>query len=195
MGHYFTNELDLKSNQKLHQVTIKNRVFNFLTDHGVFSKKNLDFGTQFLIETLIETNYDRVLDLGCGYGPIGVILKSFNPLSKVDLVDVNERALELTKHNARINQQEVNVFLSDGFKSVTDQYDLIATNPPIRAGKAIIYGFFADAKNHLTEDGSLFIVIQKKQGALSAIKFCETIYTKVMVVEKKSGYLIIKCGL
>jgi 16S rRNA (guanine1207-N2)-methyltransferase len=195
MGHYFTNDKNLKSNEKIHYVMVDGQRFSFKTDHGVFSKKGLDFGTRLLIETVKNCQYQKVLDLGCGYGPMGIILKSLNPSADVTMVDVNQRAIELTKQNALLNHQAVKAFESDGLNDVRGQFDLIVTNPPIRAGKKVIYRFFEDSKKHLTEDGSLYIVIQKKQGAPSTMAFCQEIYKHVKVVQKKSGYHIIKCGL
>ncbi|QWB99824.1 class I SAM-dependent methyltransferase [Mycoplasmatota bacterium] len=195
MGHYFINQDDLNSDKKEHVVLIKDKKYSFITDHGVFSKKGLDFGSRLLIESTLDLNFDHALDMGCGYGPIGIILKSFNFKAKIDMVDVNHRAIELAKENARNNRVTVNVFESDGFSKIENQYDLIVTNPPIRTGKKTIYKMFEDAKTHLTKNGSLFIVIQKKQGAMSAFKFCQNIYRHVDIVNKKSGYVIIKCCL
>jgi len=195
MGHYFVNQEDLNSEKKEHVVLIKDKKFSFMTDHGVFSKKGLDFGSRLLIESTIDLSFDKALDLGCGYGPIGIILKSFNFKAMVDMVDINLRAIELAEENARNNHVTVNVFESNGFDNITSKYDLIVTNPPIRTGKKVIYKMFEDAGQHLTDNGSLYMVIQKKQGAMSAIKFCQTIYKDVQVIKKKSGYMIIKCCL
>lgn len=195
MGHYFTNDKDLRSNVIIHEVFIGNRKFLYKTDHGVFSKKDLDFGSKLLIETLLTVPYTKVLDLGCGYGPIGITLKVYDPKAIVEMVDINERAIELAKENASLNNVYTNVYISDGFEKVINTFDTIVTNPPIRQGKKIIYKFFLDAKNHLTENGAMYFVMQKKQGALSAIKFCKDIYSSVEVINKKSGYSIIKCCL
>ncbi|MDA3931827.1 MAG: methyltransferase [Tenericutes bacterium] len=195
MGHYFINQEDLNSNKKEHFVLIEDKKFSFITDHGVFSKKGLDFGSRLLIDTTKDLSFNSALDLGCGYGPIGIILKSFNFKAMIDMVDVNERAIELAKENSRNNYTTVNVFKSDGFQNISEKYDLIVTNPPIRTGKKVIYKMFEDAMHHLADNGSLYMVIQKKQGAMSAIKFCQTIYNDVEIVSKKSGYVIIRCCL
>jgi len=194
MGHYFTNNKNTKSNPIKHYVSIKNHSFEFLTDHGVFSKKGLDFGSRLLIEAIIDESFDQCLDLGCGYGPIGIVLKYFHPKAQLDMVDVNERAVELAKKNANNNHIDVNVFVSDAFENVEKNYDMIVTNPPIRAGKKVIYNIFESAKKYLREQGSLYVVIQKKQGAPSAMAFCQSIYDQVEVVKKKSGYLVFKCS-
>lgn len=193
MGHYFTNQKDLKTHQITHHVKIENQSFHFVTDHGVFSMKGLDFGSRLLIETVLKCDFQKGLDLGCGYGPIGIILKHFHPEADIDMVDINQRALQLADDNAKRNHVSVCVYESQGFDQVDKQYDLIVTNPPIRAGKKVIYGFFNHAIEHLNDGGALYVVIQKKQGAPSAIKYCQTIYKEVQVVQKKSGYFIFKC--
>jgi 16S rRNA (guanine1207-N2)-methyltransferase len=194
MSHYFTsNNDDLKSLEKNVYIKIKNQSFSFLTDHGVFSKKGLDFGSRLLIESVLDIPAKRVLDLGCGFGPIGIIYQSNYPEAKVLMVDVNDRAVKLAIKNSKLNKVKPEVKISDGFNEVNGQFDLILSNPPIRAGKKVIYRFFEDAKDILTEDGLFIFVINKNQGAPSAIKKCETIYDSVEVINKKSGYYIIKC--
>jgi 16S rRNA (guanine1207-N2)-methyltransferase len=194
MSHYFTKENDaLKSNEKLILVKIKDKSFSFFTDHGVFSKQGLDFGSRLLIESILEYEGRKVLDVGCGYGPLGIIFKSFNPDSDVSMIDVNDRAIKLSQKNATKNKVVVNVFYSDVFSEINEEYDLIFTNPPIRAGKDVIYAFFHGAKNSLKAEGMFFFVMNKKHGAPSAIKKCEEIFSSVEVINKKSGYYIIKC--
>jgi 16S rRNA (guanine1207-N2)-methyltransferase len=194
MPHYYSRENDnLKSNEKTILVKIREKNFEFVTDHGVFSKAGLDFGSRLLIETILDERFQSVLDIGSGYGPLGIIYKAFNPKSNVTLTDVNDRAIKLTQKNAKKNKVEVVAFFSDGFSDIEDKFDLIFTNPPIRAGKRVIYQIFTDAKDYLTDSGHFIFVINQKQGAPSAIKKCESIYGKVKVINKKSGYYIIKC--
>ncbi|MDD4069881.1 MAG: class I SAM-dependent methyltransferase [Candidatus Izemoplasmatales bacterium] len=195
MNHYYTKKNDdLKSNEKTIKVVIKDFNFSFITDHGVFSKAGLDFGSRLLIESVLGLKHEKILDMGSGYGPIGIIYKKFNPSSQVTMVDVNDRALALAKRNAKLNNQEVEVKYSDVFSDVNDKYDLIITNPPIRAGKDIVYSIFEGAFEHLNDSGVLIFVINKKHGAPSAIKKCEEIFDKVSVITKKSGYYVIKCN-
>ena len=194
MGHYFTNNNEVKSNVKTKHVQVNDHSFHFKTDHGVFSLKGLDFGSRLLIEALLNQPFKRGLDIGCGYGPIGIILKYFHPDSTMDMIDVNLRAIDLAKENAINNGVLVSIYESDGFKDVAGQFDLIVTNPPIRAGKKVYYQFFSDANNHLTSDGALYVVIQKKQGAPSAMAYCQTIFKDVEVVQKKSGYFVFRCS-
>ncbi|MFA6647286.1 MAG: class I SAM-dependent methyltransferase [Candidatus Izemoplasmatales bacterium] len=195
MNHYYTKKNDdLRSNEKTIKVVIKDLDFSFITDHGVFSKAGLDFGSRLLIDSVLGLKHEKILDMGSGYGPIGIIYKKFNPSSQVTMVDVNDRALALAKRNAKLNNQVVEVKYSDVFSDVNDKYDLIITNPPIRAGKDIVYSIFEGAFEHLNDSGVLIFVINKKHGAPSAIKKCEEIFDKVSVITKKSGYYVIKCN-
>ncbi len=195
MSHYFSSDNDkLKSNEKKIYVVISDMKFNFITDNGVFSKSGLDFGSRVLIETIKDMPEKRVLDLGCGYGPIAVILGKFWKDSRFKAVDINERAIKLAKINAELNRTEnIEVEISNGFENINSKYNMIITNPPIRAGKKIIYDFFEESINYLEKNGSLVFVMNKKQGALSAIKKCQTIYNDVEVINSKSGYMIVRC--
>lgn len=192
MSHYFTNE-NLESNLKKMQVCISLKNFNLYTDNGVFSKKGLDFGSRTLIDALLKENiFGDVLDLGCGYGSIGIILSSFFNIN-LDMVDVNLRAIHLAKMNAKENSvTNVSIFSSNIYENIVKKYDFIITNPPIRAGKDVVYKFLFEAKEHLKKDGVLYYVINKEQGAKSSIKDLEKI-ADVTVIEKNKGFFVIKC--
>lgn len=192
MGQYFDNDNSIKSNIVKHDIDILNKNFTFFTDNGVFSKNKLDYGTRFLLEVLTTENIgDKVLDVGCGYGPIGIyISKVFN--SHVDMIDVNKRAVHLCQMNIKENNVNCNAFVSDCYEKVDDFYDTIITNPPIRAGKKIIYEIVMNACNHLIENGVLYIVIRKDQGAKSMISDLKKIYN-VEVLGKSKGFFVIKC--
>lgn len=190
MGHYFTNNKDLKSEPKELKVNIKDKEFIFISDNGVFSKKGLDFGTRTLLETLpIENISGEVLDFGCGYGPIGIFIAKTTG-SAVDLIDVNKRSLELAKKNAIKNGVDVNIFESNIYENVDKKYDYIISNPPIRVGKEILYKILFDAKKYLKSDGELWIVINKDQGAKSVARDLEKEY-EVSIVTKNKGFYII----
>jgi 16S rRNA (guanine1207-N2)-methyltransferase len=194
MSHYFSKENDsLKSNEKTILVKVKDKGFSFITDHGVFSKLGLDFGSRLLIENVLDIPSKSFLDLGSGYGPLGIIYKSFNQEADVLMADINDRAIKLSQKNAIKNKVEIQAIYSDGFSEIKQTFDLIITNPPIRAGKEVIYRIFSDAHDHLSENGIFVFVINKKHGAPSAIKKCETIYSNVEIINKKSGYYVIKC--
>ncbi|MBU1145037.1 MAG: methyltransferase [Firmicutes bacterium] len=193
MAHYFSKENDLLESKKkdIHFIINKNH-YHMTSDSGVFSKSGLDFGTRTLLETILPTPYKKVLDLGCGYGPIGIVLGKVWHCS-LTMVDINVRAVELAQENVKNHFLNAKVLQSDGFENVNDTFDLIVSNPPIRVGKKIIYQFFEDALTYLNEKGSLILVINKNQGALSAIKECEKHYALVEVLAKQSGYYVIKC--
>lgn len=194
MAHYFENDKNLKSEMKEHQVCIFDHTYTFITDHGVFSKQGLDFGTRTLLETLpIAQIHGKVLDLGCGYGPIGIILKK-ETSADIDMVDVNLRSLHLSKMNASKNEVLVHIFESNGYEQIPEKYDYIITNPPIRVGKKILYELLFGAKKHLTEDGELWLVVNKDQGAKSLVRDLEKEY-KTEVMRKHKGFYIIKASL
>ena len=194
MDHYFTNNIT-KSNLQKKEIKVNNKIFNFYTDNGVFSKKGLDFGTRNLIDALLKESISGdVLDLGCGYGSIGIILSSFFNIN-VDMVDVNLRALHLSKMNKKENDtKNVNIFESNIYENINKKYDFIITNPPIRAGKEVYYKFITQGKDYLKENGSLYFVINKDQGAKSIIKDMQKYYN-VEVILKNKGFFVIKCNL
>ena len=169
--------------------------FTFLTDNGVFSKDGLDFGSRLLLETIpLEEVGGKILDMGCGYGVFGIILSKLTS-SYVDMVDVNLRAMHLAERNAKLNGvSNVNIFESNVYENVSGKYSTIVTNPPIRAGKNVVYDILMNAKDYLDENGKLFLVIRKEQGAKSLIVGLKKIYT-VEVLEKSKGFYILKCFL
>lgn len=194
MGHYFSND-ELKSELHLIKVKIFDREYSFYTDNGVFSKGKLDFGTRTLLESLpLNDIKGKVLDVGCGYGVIDIILSKITDAS-YEGVDVNKRALHLAEMNAKLNNiSNVKFYESNCYENVNDKYNVIITNPPIRAGKKIVYDIVMNAKNHLTDDGVLYIVIRKEQGAKSMLRDLEEYYI-TEVINKNKGFFIIKCIL
>lgn len=189
MSHYFTNDY-VKSCENKCKCIINGYDFVFVTDNGVFSKKGLDFGTRTLLESLSDISGD-VLDFGCGYGPICIYVSKVFGLS-VDALDINMRALSLTKKNCLENNVSVNVFQSNMYLNVSKKYDHIITNPPIRVGKKILYEILFGARDYLKENGKLWLVINKDQGAKSLIRDLEKEYI-VNVIKKNKGFYIICC--
>ena len=191
MTQYFENKPTSKSSPKETIATIQGKTIKLTTDNGVFSKKGLDFGTRTLLENLpLEKINGKVLDFGCGYGPIGIfIAKETN--SQVDMIDINERSLKLAKKNAEQNKVKVNIFESNIYSNVKEKYDYIITNPPIRVGNKILYEILYGAKKHLTKYGELWCVINKDQGAKTIAKNLEKEYL-VEIVDKNKGFFIIK---
>lgn len=168
------------------------KTFSFVSDTGVFSKSGVDFGTYVLLETLCELNLDgSLLDLGCGYGVIGIVLKTWFPTLEVTCSDINTRAVELTELNAKRNNVQLNTQVSDGFDRIKQKLDIVVTNPPIRAGKQVIYKMFRDAYEHLNAGGTLYVVIRKQQGAESAKHEIADIFGECETIAKKKGYWIL----
>jgi len=193
--HYYSRTQKVESNPKFWDFTLRKHVFRFKTDNGVFSKREVDFGSRLLIESFIMPKVEgHVLDVGCGYGPIGLsIAKEFSNRI-VHMVDVNERAIELAKENASLNKiTNVDIYESDRLLNVRgDTFAAILTNPPIRAGKQTVHDILEQSFEHLVPNGELWIVIQKKQGAPSALEKLKTLFSDVETVDKAKGYFIIK---
>lgn len=192
MAFYFDKDTDVESNEVTTRAEVGGRLYTFKTDNNVFSKRGLDFGTRTLLESLDFNNINGdILDFGCGYGPIGIILKK-NTDSNIDMIDINERAINLARKNAKINGVNVNIFSSDKYENVNKLYDYIISNPPIRVGKKVLYEILIGAKDHLKENGKLVFVINKEQGAKSCMKDMEKYY-KVNLINKNKGFFVIQC--
>lgn len=193
--HYYTRKPTAQSDPVYWDNNLRNHAFRFKTDSGVFSKREIDFGSRLLAETFeFPDETGLILDVGCGYGPIGLSLAKSYPKATVHMVDINERALELAKDNASLNDiQNVRIYGSDRLENVEEAgFRAIVTNPPIRAGKKVVYEIFEESFSHLLPEGELWVVIQKKQGAPSAVAKLEQIFSKVKIIEKKKGYFIVK---
>lgn len=192
---YFANQPQSKSNPKSWTYELRGHSFLFTSDVGVFSKNEVDFGSRLLIDAFqLPDHPGSIIDLGCGYGPIGLSLAKVFPDRQVLLSDINERALELAKKNAAQNDiSNVSFYVSDRLQDIPQgSYAAVVLNPPIRAGKQTVHQMFEDSYDILEKDGELWIVIQKKQGAPSAIKKLQELFTFVETVKKNKGYLVIK---
>ncbi|MCS1352525.1 class I SAM-dependent methyltransferase [Mechercharimyces sp. CAU 1602] len=192
--HYFSANPDSKAELRSIEVSLKGHSFCFYTSTGVFSKQGLDYGSRLLMESVLLPLQGAVLDLGCGYGPVGIACATMAPQCFITMVDINERAVELAKQNAERNgvAKRVQVMQSDGCSAVEgQQFAAILTNPPIRTGKEVIYNLFRQARDHLTPEGILWIVIRKQQGAVSAIAELERLGLEVQVETRKKGYWIL----
>ena len=194
MSHYYDFDNNLKSNKRVVSMYLNDIKLSFTTDIGVFSNSEIDYGSfTFLKALLKEEKVKTLLDVGCGYGTLGITLKYFDKCDEVDMVDINERAVLLTKENIENYKfSNSNCFVSNGFESITKKYDRIVINPPIRAGKEVIYKMYEQASISLVPGGSFWIVIQQKHGAPSTIKKLETLFKKVEITYKKKGFYIIK---
>ncbi len=193
MGQYFTNDENLKSEYRNIIYKYKDLTLNFTSDLGVFSKDRVDFASKLLLETYFENGKKNinVLDVGCGYGFIGVTLSKIMN-SYVDMIDINKRAVHLSNINIKNNKANANAFISDIYEKVDKKYDCIITNPPIRAGKSVYMNIIENAAEYLTDDGELWFVMNKDHGAKSTIEKIKNVYD-VNVLNKSKGFFVILC--
>ena len=191
--HYYTQNPASAHDER--QVTLRalGNELVFTTDAGVFSRDGLDRGTEVLLEALPALT-GRVLDLGCGWGAVGVALGKKHPALDIVMTDINQRAVDLARRNLVRNGVKAQVVQGDGFASVTGTFDAIVTNPPIRAGKAVIYGLFRQARDFLNPGGALYIVIRKQQGAPSALKYRRETVAEAEVIDRGSGFHVIRAS-
>ena len=194
--HYFTDNRDLPSRRREIAYFFQGRTYQFTTDDGVFSKSEVDFGTHTLLKAIAEEEplSGRVLDMGCGWGVIGIVLKGMYPDLDVTVSDVNPRALELAELNSRRNNAPVTAVCSDGLESLAEeQFSAIITNPPIRAGKKTVYRMFEEAYAHLADGGVFYAVIRRNQGAESAMNKLAELYGSCDLIDRDRGYWILRC--
>ncbi len=192
LEHYFTNNPNLKSKMRIIPFNFEGVVFNFLSDLGVFSKNHIDYGSFILAKTIILNEKRKclqILDVGCGYGFLGICLAKMLDSTFLG-VDVNEKALDLCKKNIFKNNIKGEVKLSNAYEKVLKKYDLIVTNPPIRAGNKVVLNILIEAQNYLNKDGCLWFVIRKDQGVKSIIKKLESYY-KIEIMQKSKGFYCI----
>ena len=206
--HYYSPQPGSESRPLYFEYQIQNITLRLHSDSGVFSKQKVDFGSDLLIRSLPPLN-GKVLDLGCGYGVVGIALSCLNPNVTVYWSDINERAITLCKNNIRENTSILSamhnssddpidyeysnrILLSNGFENIPEVFDTIVLNPPIRTGKANIFKLYQEAKEHLLVDGCFYIVIQKKQGMESSLSELKRIFGNGEIVSRKSGYFVLR---
>lgn len=190
--HYYTANPASAHDERRVALTALGNELVFTTDAGVFSRDGLDKGTEALLNALPVPMEGRVLDLGCGWGPVGVALGKKYPALEIVMTDINQRAAELARRNLAANGVQAQVVQGDGFAAVEGSFDTILTNPPIRAGKAVIYALFREARARLNPGGALYIVIRKQQGAPSALKSLREVYDEAEVIDRSGGFHVIR---
>lgn len=176
---------------------INGTTLHFKTDAGVFSKMRVDYGSGVLIKNMAQLIFPprNILDVGTGYGPLGLFAAQFWPEQTVEMVDVNERGLNLARQNAEMNNiKNVKIYQSDVYDQIASdkKFGLIVTNPPIRAGKTVVSNILTGAKNLLVQNGQLLVVIQKKQGEPSARKLLKDTFGNCTILARDKGYYILQ---
>ena len=203
MPHYFTNDDSQNRNvQNLKHIkyNFRGHNFKFTTHGGVFSKDHVDYATDILLNSIpvnsipAATTDNTLLDMGCGYGCIGIVLAKTYGL-KLTQADINKAALELTKHNCKINEINSIIIESDCFDNINEKFNLITINPPIHAGKTVTYKMYESAAYHLKPDGKLYVVTLKKHGAESTLTKLQEIFgvSNCTVIYKKKGFYVFEC--
>ncbi|RAP73240.1 class I SAM-dependent methyltransferase [Paenibacillus montanisoli] len=192
--HYYTRTPNTAHDRHLLETELRGYKLRFVTDSGVFSKSGIDFGSRVLVDALQISYNARVLDVGCGYGPMGITAAKLAPKGHVTMMDINERAVALAAENVKLNGIiNATVLQSDIYERVKGQaFDTIITNPPIRAGKEVVHRIFEEGAELLVPGGSMWVVIQKKQGAPSAAAKLEAVFGNVEEVTKDKGYRILR---
>ncbi len=192
MSQYFENNTNLKNNPKKIDVFFKNKKYTFSTNNGLFSKKKIDYGSNLLLTNFLKEKKDgKILDLGCGYGAIGIIIAKTLPSSNVDMIDITDLAIKISKENIGLNNlSNIKVFKSNIYENIKDKYNYIITNPPIRAGKEIILNFLLNSKDYLKDNGELWFVMRKNHGVKTIIKCMENKYD-IQVIDKSNGFYIV----
>ena len=193
MAHYFDIDPSLASKERTIEYFIDGRTITLVSDNGVFSKDKIDEGSFAFLKVIVPLRLSgKILDLGCGYGPIGLTIALTSPEARVDLADINTRARALCEKNAQLLglSPRVTVLQSNIYENIEGKYDSIVVNPPIRAGKAVTYAMYQGAYTHLIDGGSLYIVIRKNQGAPTASKFIESLFGNIALLKRDKGYYI-----
>lgn len=191
MNQYFTNNDNIKSERRIIKYNYDSVSLSFISDNGVFSKDKIDYGSRLLVDIYLKNRkaINNFLDVGCGYGFISILLAKVLGISGIG-VDVNRRALKLAEENAKLNKVNVEFKESNCYENIDGRYDLIISNPPIRAGKSVVLGILRGASDYLSDNGELWFVIRKDQGAKSVINEISSLY-KIDIVEKSKGFFII----
>lgn len=196
MSHYFMDDPGLPDDYREFSYYYRDLAFTFTSNSGVFSPGHVDPGTDLLLRYIPSLQkrgtQGTLLDIACGYGVIGIVLSKAWGLS-VTMADINPRALHCAEINCKSNDVKANILPSDCFESIPDKFDTITLNPPIHAGKEVVYRMFAEAPAHLNPGGAFYAVMLEKHGAKSAMRRLEEIFTVCEILFHKKGAYVFCC--
>lgn len=190
---YFKADPHSAHKPKVFHLEYHGNYFSFETDAGVFSRDALDEGTRLLLDAVTPLISGKVLDLGCGWGAVGIILSKLHPDCVITMIDINQRACGLAERNAGLNGVSPRVLCDDGLEITGESYDWILLNPPIRAGKQTVYGLYRRSAASLNPGGCLSVVIRKQQGASSSKTELESLFHTVILEQRRKGYCVFIC--
>ncbi|MFX1344205.1 MAG: class I SAM-dependent methyltransferase [Promethearchaeota archaeon] len=200
--HYYSEFPDVKV--KIHTISesLRKHLYIFKTSTGIFSFRKIDLGTKILIENIVIPEIPSVLlDLGCGYGPIGIVLGYEAPQSLVYLIDINKHAIWCAKENIKINlnieKKRIRTLQGNYFEPIKKKnikFDGIYMNPPMRQGRKDFLKLIEDIPNYLKSKGSFQFVIKKRMGAPHILNYIRKNYpnNKIEVICKRSGYWVFR---
>ena len=191
-SHYFSPAPPVASSGRVVEYRDRDRAFRFHTAAGVFARRGVDRGSRLLLETVEPSAAQRILDLGCGYGVLGIVMAARAPQARVVLVDVNPRAVELARENATLNRVDhVDVRCGDGCAAVAGQtFDLVLFNPPIRAGRSVVLRLLREAHECLEPQGRLYLVARTQQGARTLGRLMGAIFASAAEVGRGGGFRV-----
>jgi 16S rRNA (guanine1207-N2)-methyltransferase len=193
VSHYYSENQDAPHSRKEVTFRLLGVSVTLITDSGIFSKDHIDPGSELLLNNIVkQSNIETFCDVGCGYGAIGITINKIFPQWSVTMFDINERAVETAKENCNRNNVQCDVVQSDGFAKISHSYDMIAINPPIRAGKSVVYRLFEESCRHLNPMGTLLVVIRKQHGALSAQAKLTELFGNCEMIDRSKGYWILR---
>ena len=181
---------------KVISISLRGKMFEFISAPDVFSHSKIDKGTQLLIEKMVLANASRILDLGCGIGVVGIVAATIiSPAGRVVLTDINRRAINLTKSNIKKNNiTNAEVRWGDLYEPVQeDEFDVIVTNPPVSSGMKVIFRIIDESSLYLKSQGSLQLVIRK--GHKRIYEKLKGKFTSVFELGKKAGYHVYKASM
>lgn len=193
MKHYFTDNRELPSDRKEFSFRFLGSDYSLVSDSGVFSKREADEGSLLLVKTISEVPlHSPLLDLGCGIGLMALVLKRLQPQLEITGTDINTRAVECARESSVKLDLPVEFMVGDGTSALTSRFATVVLNPPIRAGKVTVYRLFQESYDILSNEGCLYVVIRRQQGAASAYAQLERIFGNVSRLVVKKGYEILK---